>query len=631
MVRVLIIDDNDRQSERLMQTFAEWGWNARRASGAPDEALAALREGPFDLALMDLAAAERGDYAVLRARTAEGLPPIVITTRTGVALARLAHCVEHGASDYITHPQNQSLLRARLDNVLQRRLLQQQARTALESFNEIEKIADDLRLIILPLGAALSAETDFDRLVARIVAEAQAICTADMGILYLVGDDGQLHYSYVNVRSLDYSFRDQPSGSDGDAMTGVFTPIPLQDEAGGAPNHHSLPAYVALTGESVNLADLHAGRFDLSRIKNFEAAQSYHAQSCLTVPLRSGQIVGALLLINCLNPLAPPAQPQIVPFDVYHQLVAESLASQAAVVLNNRLLSERQAQLLRFKRELEIGREIQLNFLPARLPPLPGWELVSRFRPALEVAGDFFDVFLLPHGHVALVISDVVGKGVTAALFMAIIRTLFRALFQQNYFHAETTHAEAAGGASWLGATTPFSFVDRAALLNAVRLTNAYLIGNHSETYAFATMWAAVLDPSTGRLLYVNAGQNPPLILGRAHGQGVVPRNLRERLQPTGPALGLMANAGYWLAETHLVAGDLLFAYTDGATEARNPAAEELGLERVIELLEAAPTAEAALLAVEAAVREHTGSAEAFDDVTMLALGRIDDSSSVSL
>jgi sigma-B regulation protein RsbU (phosphoserine phosphatase) len=514
--------------------------------------------------------------------------------------------VEHGASDYITHPHQHVLLRARLQNVLQRKLLQEQAAMALGQFNEIEKIADDLRLVILPLGAALSAEAEFDRLIARVVEEAQTICHADTGALYLAGHDGRLHYTYVRIRSLGFVYTDPPGGLD------VFTPIPLRDPDSGAPNGDSLPAHVALTGESVNLTDLHGARFDLSRLIAFEERFApYRAQSCLIVPLRSGPVVGALLLANSQNPLTG----EIVPFDGYHQQVAEALASLAAIVLNNRQLREREADLLRYKRELEIGREIQLSFLPAKLPNPPGWELVSHFQPALEVAGDFYDAFTLPHGHIVLVIADVVGKGVTAALFMAIIRSLFRALFQQNYYQTEPPPAGPA-----VEAMTPFSFVDRGALLNAVRLTNAYLIGNHGETYAFATLWAAVLEPEGGRLLYVNAGHNPPLIVGRlGHGRRVV----REHLRPTGPAIGLMPNAGYWLAETRLTPDDLLFAYTDGATEARNAAAEELGLERLEELLSDAPSAAAALAAVEEALRDHTGDQEAFDDVTLLAVRRL--------
>lgn len=606
-IHVLIVSDDDRQATRLARPFDSWGWDAVRVSGDAPAALARLRGAAIDLVLLDLDAAERDDYAFLngwRTDAQINAVPVVVTSRPGVALTRLARCVEHGASDYITHPQHHMLLRARLQNVLQRKLLQEQARSALESFNEIEKIADDLRLVILPLGAALSAEADYDRLIARIVEEAQTICNADAGVLYLAGDDGLLHYVYVRIRSLDFTYAEQLGPSD------IFAPIVLANEPPSDLTRDSLPVRVALSGESVNLPDLHLIDIGLDRLATIERQLPYDARSCLIVPLRSGQILGALLLVNSQNGLSR----EIVPFDAYHQLVAEALASLAAVVLNNRLLNDRQARLLRYKRELEIGREIQLDFLPARLPNPVGWELVGRFRPALEVAGDFYDAFLLPHGHVALVIADVVGKGVTAALFMAIIRSLFRALFQQNYYQAEPVP-----GGPVVGAMTPFSFVDRGALLNAVRLTNAYLIANHADTYAFATMWAAVLDPESGRLLYVNAGHNPPLVLSRVRDGG---RAVREQLQPTGPAIGLMANAGYWLAETRLAPDDLLFAYTDGVTEARNFAAEELGLERVMALLETSGTAGEALAAVDAAVREHAVNVEAFDDVTMLALRR---------
>lgn len=610
-VQMLVVSDNDVASRRLTRPFAAWGWGAVRVGADAETALARLRAGGIDLVLLDLDAAERDNYAFLgRWRAEPGLSnvPVVITTRPGVALSRLARCVEQGASDYLSYPHQPVLLRARLQNVLQRKLLQEQAAMALNAFNEIEKIADDLRLVILPLGTALSAEADYDRLIARIVAEAQTICNADAGALYLADGEGRLHFRYARVQSLDFTYTDPPGG------LAEFAPIPLTDPATGAPNDDSLPAHVALSGESVNLTDIHSGRFDLSRLLGFEARfQPYRLQSCLLVPLHSGDITGALLLANSRHPLSD----EIVPFDAYHQLVAEALASLAAIVLNNRLLSEREAGLLRYKRELEIGREIQLSFLPARLPHPPGWELVSHFQPALEVAGDFYDAFLLPHGHVALVIADVVGKGVTAALFMAIVRSLFRALFQQNYFQAEP-----AGGGPLLEAMTPFSFVDRTALLNAIRLTNAYLITNHGDAYAFATLWAAVLDPDSGRLLYVNAGHNPPLVLARGRDGR---RTVREELRPTGPAIGLLPNAGFWLAETRLVADDLLFAYTDGTTEARNPAGEELGEERLRALLSDTWTAPEALAAVESALREHTGDGEAFDDVTLLAVRRLPD------
>lgn len=605
---VLVIDDDEGQSNRLTKPFASWGWAATRIPSNPHSALALMADVSFDLVLLDLKAAERDHYAFLRVRRDDqrlSAIPVVITAFPGAPLARLARCIEMGASDYITHPDHHVLFRARLQNILQRKLLQEQANTALEAFNEIEKIADDLRLVILPIGAALSAETEYDRLVARIVTEAQQICNADAGALCLAQDDGMLHILYSRIEPLNFTYQYAQGKPD------IMRPVPLTDEESGGPNYSDLPVYVALSGESVNMTESFTGRFEISWLDKNQLGGEYQPRSILAVPLRSGQVVGTLLLGDSRHPLTH----EIVEFDAYHQQVAESLASQAAVVLNNRLLNERQTQLLRFKRELEIGREIQLSFLPARLPSPPGWELVARFHPALEVAGDFYDAFQLPHGSRVLVIADVVGKGVTAALFMAIIRSLFRGLFQMNYYEAERMTA-GPGGAPVL----PFPALDGEALVNAVRLTNAYLIANHGDTYAFATLFAAVLDPESGRLLYVNAGHNPPLVLA---GNGENRRTLREELAPTGPAIGLLVNAAYRLEETILQPDDLFFAFTDGVIESRNPAAEEFGQEQLEVLLAAQEgSAEAALAAVEAAVGEHTAGAEAFDDLTMLALRR---------
>ncbi len=187
--------------------------------------------------------------------------------------------------------------------------MQEQARTALEAFNEIEKIADDLRLVILPIGAALSAEVEYDRLIARIVAEAQSICNADAGALYLAQDDGTLHTSYVHIRSLDFTYQDKQESSD----TGeLFAYLPLADPDSGEPNYESLPVYVALTGETVNLTEIDGARYDLSRLTAFDNEQDYRPQTCLAVPLRSGQIVGSLLLTDSRHPF----DQTVVPFDL---------------------------------------------------------------------------------------------------------------------------------------------------------------------------------------------------------------------------------------------------------------------------------------------------------------------------
>ena len=166
---------------------------------------------------------------------------------------------------------------------------------ALEAFNEIEKIADDLRLVILPLGAALSAEAEFDRLIARIVAEAQAIANADTGALFLARDDGLLHHTYLRVQSLDFTYQA------GSGAPELIPAMPLTDAAG-EPNVGSLPVYVALKGESLNLSRDGIGRLKSGVLAQLESTLAYEPESILAVPLRNGQVVGALLLANRRQP-----------------------------------------------------------------------------------------------------------------------------------------------------------------------------------------------------------------------------------------------------------------------------------------------------------------------------------------
>ncbi|MEZ4519131.1 MAG: GAF domain-containing protein [Chloroflexota bacterium] len=288
-LNILIVDDNSRRTALLTRPFPEWGWNATIAGSDPQAAFEILRTQPVDLVLLNIDAAERDDAAFLRewrANPAYNAVPVVVTAPPTTPLGRLADMVEHGASDYFTHASNDVLLRARLQNVLQKKLLHEQANAALESFNELEKIADDLRLVILPIGAALSIETDYDRLVSRIVEEALGICQADAGVLFLAGEDNALHYTYVQIKSI---------GRTSGEATGepvLLPPIPLSDNETGLPNLDTIAAHVAILGESVNLDDVHTTeRFDISGLTEFETANDYSALSCLTVPLRNGQVV----------------------------------------------------------------------------------------------------------------------------------------------------------------------------------------------------------------------------------------------------------------------------------------------------------------------------------------------------
>ncbi len=261
--------------------------------------------------------------------------------------------------------------------------------------------------------------------------------------------------------------------------------------------------------------------------------------------------------------------------------------------LARKLLRDReQAHAQMLARELEIGRQIQAGFLPEQLPTLPGWQLDVRFAPARQVGGDFYDAFQLPDGRLCLAVADVCDKGVGAALYMALFRSLIRATAMQS----------AAGSSEDLLRRT-FSF------------TNDYIAQVHGSASMFATVFLAVLDPEDGMLVHANAGQDPP-VLWRA--SGAVP----DRLAPTGPALGLLPDMRMEVARTGMLPGDMLFVYTDGVTEAIGPDGV-FGEARLVELIVSSEGRWDTLLErVTQALEAHTRDEDRHDDITLLAVRR---------
>jgi serine phosphatase RsbU (regulator of sigma subunit) len=269
-----------------------------------------------------------------------------------------------------------------------------------------------------------------------------------------------------------------------------------------------------------------------------------------------------------------------------------------ASLAKKRLRDREQLVARAMTRELEIGRNIQAGFLPTTLPLVPGFELAARFRPARQVAGDFYDAFALPPpGRTAIVVADVCDKGVAAALFMAVFRTLLRAVSREAY--------DAAPDAG-----------DSYHLPRTVRVLSDYNASTHSAANMFATVFVAVLDSASGILTYVNAGHEAPMLL-RAGG-------VAGRLPPTGPAVGLLEGLKFGVEQVALAPGDLLLAFTDGVTDARGADGTTYGEARLEAAASQASSRPSTLLErIEADLGQHTAGAEPFDDITMLALGRI--------
>lgn len=265
-----------------------------------------------------------------------------------------------------------------------------------------------------------------------------------------------------------------------------------------------------------------------------------------------------------------------------------------ASLARKRLHDREQLHARALEREMDIARSIQAGFLPASLPQAAGWELATWFEPARQVGGDFYDAFTLPGGRFAVVVADVCDKGVGAALYMAIFRSLTRALAEQ---------------------ALPDAADLRAPLCALVQHVNDYVARTHAGANMFATLCLIVFDPASGAATWVNGGHEPPLVCG--------PDGVRADLQPTGPAVGMLPGMPFHAAGTTIRPGETVLLFTDGIPDARDAAGAPLTV-AALRQLAARPSvsADAMLARVQDAVRRHAGATPAFDDITAVAVHR---------
>ncbi|MBV8147417.1 MAG: SpoIIE family protein phosphatase [Gammaproteobacteria bacterium] len=264
--------------------------------------------------------------------------------------------------------------------------------------------------------------------------------------------------------------------------------------------------------------------------------------------------------------------------------ILESVVEQRTRELaeKNAALEEAQAQL---KAELEVARSLQLAILPSSFPARPGCEAAARMIPATTMGGDFYDYIELPDGQIGLVIADVSGHGVPAAFFMAVARTNLRELAAHHPDPGECL----------------------------ARTNDALCAQNPLDL--FVTVFYCVLDPQTGRLRYANGGHNPPYVRRAAGGV--------ETLSGAGGlVLGAMVGAKFPTHSVQLLAGDRLVLYTDGVTEAFNPAEQLYGAQRLVDEVHVhgGGTPAALVERICQSVTDFADTAPQSDDITLAVL-----------
>ena len=267
--------------------------------------------------------------------------------------------------------------------------------------------------------------------------------------------------------------------------------------------------------------------------------------------------------------------------------IITGIAQQAALAIQNDLLQKEMVVRERLETEVQLARQIQQTFIPETLPQFPEWELAARWKTARQVGGDFYDVFDLPNQRLGLFIADVADKGVPAALFMALTRTLVRAAVSELESPAE-----------------------------AMKRVNDLLIPDTKQGM-FVTAVYAVLNMDTNELTYVNAGHNPPLWIKCG---GAV-----ERLRRTGVALGAAEEISFEQRVIPLEKDDSILLYTDGLTESFNIDGEFFGEERLLQAIQANLCSSASDLmdVVENSLLYFVQDMPPADDLTMLVLRRV--------
>ncbi len=344
------------------------------------------------------------------------------------------------------------------------------------------------------------------------------------------------------------------------------------------PIGQGIAGYVAQTGETINIADAYAHPQFTDR---YDQITGFRTQSILCMPMQdeNNKIIGVFQLINKKSGT----------FTTDDELFLQDLSVHAALAIRQTELHKEALEKKAIACEIAIARNIQNFLLPKSLPKIDGYDFAATNLPSEVVSGDYYDFIMHHQEKLCFVISDVAGKGIPAALMMAGLRT---AMHAQSLMDVEMS---------------PELFIHR---VNR-------LIYDSSPRNKFITLFYGELYPESGRIVYINAGHNPPFY--------VATNGLLRPLHTNNLPLGVKIDANYCTGEIMLQKGEFLFLYTDGVTEAMNAEEREFGEEKLIEILQKKQPAQSAqhiMQRVIESIEAFRGNTVQNDDLTMAVVMR---------
>jgi sigma-B regulation protein RsbU (phosphoserine phosphatase) len=311
---------------------------------------------------------------------------------------------------------------------------------------------------------------------------------------------------------------------------------------------------------------------------------------------KSIMIVPLMTRGTAIGTIGMPARDPDYHFNANEVSLAETIAIQIATAIDNaQLYAKTESALDLAEGDLEIGRQIQSGFFPESIPKIPGWEITAHFEASRQVAGDFYDFFQFENSkYLTLVIADVCDKGVGAALFMVLFRSLLRAFSRVDINNGDVSDH----------------------LKNIIANTNNYISEIHGSSNMFATMFLGILDPDSRILYYVNGGHEPPAMLNKSG-------RIVHRLMPTGPAVGIFPGMAYEVGQVEFEPGDFLVGYTDGTTDARNTEGDVFSEARLLNYIQAPWTSLFSMVyELKNELHKYSGSQQQFDDITLISIRR---------